>query len=200
MILKIAQTGDAILRKKAKKLTLTQVKTPATQQLVDLMIATLRDRPGVGLAAPQVGESLRIIIIEDKKKYHEKVSKELLVAQIRNPVSLKVIINPVLSVEEEGEGELFFEGCLSVDGYVAIVPRARRVSVSGMDRDGKPLSFTAEGWLARILQHEVNHLNGALYVDKMLPRTFITDKHYSQKWAKAHPTKLTKFIAEAQKF
>jgi len=199
MILKIIQTGDKVLRKKAKKLSLSQLNSSETQQLIDLMIATLRDRPGVGLAAPQVGESLQIIIIEDKKEYQEKVSKELLEAQIRIPVSLKIIINPVLHIIDEGDDNLFFEGCLSIDGYAAIVSRANKVKVSGLNREGEKISFVAEGWLARILQHEVNHLNGSLYVDKMLPQTFITDKHYADTWMKAHPIKLTEFIIESQK-
>jgi len=200
MILKIIQTGDPVLRKKASELNLEQLKSPATQQLIDLMIATLRDRPGVGLAAPQVGESLQIIVVEDKKKYHEKVSEELLDAQSRKPVSLKVIINPILQIENDTDSELFFEGCLSVDGYAAIVPRAKKVSISGVDRQGKKISFTAEGWFARILQHEVDHLNGSLYIDKMLPRTFITDKHYADKWLKSDPLELKKYINESQKF
>ncbi len=194
MILKIIQTGDSLLREKAKKLTAQQLAKPATQQIIDLMIATLRDRPGVGLAAPQIGESLQIIIIEDKKKYQEKVSDELLATQGRKPVSLKVIVNPILKIEKSVNDNLFFEGCLSVDGYAAIVPRAHKVTVSGLDRDGKEISFSAEGWLARILQHEVDHLNGSLYVDRMLPRSFITDKHYADKWAKADPKELAAFI------
>lgn len=198
MLLKILQTGDPILRQKAKKLSLTQLKSPATQQLIDLMIATLPDRPGVGLAAPQVGESLQIIIIEDKAKYQEKVLGDLLVAQDRKPVALKVIVNPILTIEEQRDDALFFEGCLSVDGYAAVVPRANKVSISGLDRDGKEISLTATGWFARILQHEVGHLNGELYVDRMLPTTFITDRHYVDKCLKADLRKLAAFIKRAQ--
>jgi len=199
MILKIVQTGEPILRKKAKKLTRAQLKSSGTQLLIDLMIATLRDQPGVGLAAPQVGESLQIIVIEDKKEYHEKVSKDLLDAQTRKPVSLKVIINPILQIEDDKNDELFFEGCLSVDGYSAVVPRARRVTVSGIDREGKKVTVKAEGWLARIIQHEVDHLNGSLYTDKMLSRTFITSKYYADKWMKSHPSELKEYIVESQK-
>ncbi|OGL21875.1 peptide deformylase [Candidatus Saccharibacteria bacterium RIFCSPHIGHO2_01_FULL_45_15] len=197
MILKIVQAGDTTLRKKAKQLTRAQLAKPETQQLIDLMIATLRDRPGVGLAAPQVGESLRIIIIEDKTEYHEKVSDEMLIAQSRKPVPLKVIVNPVLTIISPADkSELYFEGCLSVDGYAAVVPRARAVKVTGWDRHGKPLTVTADGWFARILQHEVDHLNGDLYIDTMISRTFMTDKQYSKDWAKASPDKLVKFIAK----
>ncbi|RYX78951.1 peptide deformylase [bacterium] len=198
MILKIVQAGDAILRKKAKQLTRTQLAKSETQQLIDLMIATLRDRPGVGLAAPQVGESFQIIIIEDKADYHEKVSEEMLAAQSRKPVALKVIVNPVLTIVSPADkSELYFEGCLSVDGYAAVVPRARAVKVTGWDRHGKPLTVTADGWFARILQHEVNHLNGDLYIDTMISRTFMTEKQYSKEWAKTSPDKLVEFITKA---
>jgi len=193
MILKVLQTGEDILRRKAKKLTVSQIKSEETQRLIDLMIATLRDKPGVGLAAPQVGESVQIVIIEDKKKYLESISNDLLKAQHRIPVPLTVIINPVLTVESEKD-ELFFEGCLSVEGYMAITPRARNVRVTGLDREGKPMTLKAEGWLARILQHEIDHLNGSLYVDTMMPRTMINDKYYAAKWKQAHPKELNDFI------
>ena len=198
MILKIVQAGDAILRKKAKQLTHAQLAKPETQQLIDLMIATLRDRPGVGLAAPQVGESLQIIIVEDKADYHEKVSDEMLAAQSRKPGALKVIVNPVLTIiSPTDKSELYFEGCLSVDGYAAVVPRSRAVKVTGWDRHGKPLMVTADGSFARILQHEVDHLSGTLCIDTMISRTFMTDKQCSKDWAKGTPNKLVEFIAKA---
>ncbi len=95
MLLKIVQVGEPVLRQKAEKLSFKQLKSTDTQHLIDLMIATLRDRPGVGLAAPQVGESLQVIVVEELKEYHGKVSKELLDAQGRKPISLTVIINPI---------------------------------------------------------------------------------------------------------
>lgn len=89
MLLKIVESGDVCLSATSKPVTLSRLKQSRTQQLIDLMVATLRDKPGVGLAAPQIGELLRIIIIEDKKTYLEKVPKELLAAQGRKPVPLK---------------------------------------------------------------------------------------------------------------
>lgn len=188
------QIGETLLRTKAQRISIETLKQPKTQQLIDLMIATLRDRTGVGLAAPQVGEPLQIIIIEDKKIYHEKLSDELLQAQARKPVGLKILVNPVLTIEDDGHTNEFFEGCLSVDGYLAVTPRANKVKVSGLDRYGKEITFTAEGWYARILQHEVDHLHGILYVDRMVSRTFLTERHYVTKWAKTSLKKLTTFI------
>lgn len=106
---------------------------------------------------------------------------------------LKVIINPEIKLIDKTES-FFFEGCLSVRGYRAIVPRATKVAVSGLDRNGKKISFTADGWLARILQHEVDHLNGNLYIEKMNPKSFITEHHFSKEWANATPEKIHQFV------
>jgi peptide deformylase len=92
----------------------------------------------------------------------------------------------------------FFEGCLSVGGYRAIVPRATKVVVSGLDRNGEKISITADGWLARILQHEVGHLNGNLYIEKMYPRSFLTEQHFSKNWAEATPQKIDQFVKRIQ--
>lgn len=93
--------------------------------------------------------------------------------QDRRPFDLLVIINPILKKKGK-KSALFFEGCLSVDGFRAVVERSLEVEVSGLDGTGKPVKVNASGWQARILQHECDHLNGTLYVDKMVPRTFRT--------------------------
>lgn len=94
MLLKIYQSGQPILRQKAKLVSKATLANKRTQELIDFMVETLRDSPGVGLAAPQVGEPLRIFIVEDKAEYHEQVPKGLLNAQDRKPVALKVFVNP----------------------------------------------------------------------------------------------------------
>lgn len=193
MLLKVIQVGDDALRMPAKKVTPEQLKAGTTQQLIDLMIATLRDKPGIGLAAPQVGESLRIIVIEDKKQYHTKLNPELLKIQNRKPVALKVIVNPVIQVIDETINT-FFEGCLSVDGYRALVPRANKLQVTGLDRTGDSISFAAEGWSARIIQHEVDHLDGIVYVDKMHSKSFMTEGNYSKNWSEAPPASINELI------
>ena len=193
MILKIEQVGHATLRKPAKPLTAQQLASPNIQQLIDLMIATLRDKPGVGLAAPQVGEPLQIIIIEDKKKYLQKVPEPVLAAQRRKPVSLHVIVNPTVTVLDTATDN-FFEGCLSVDGFRAVVPRARRVRVSGLDRHGKRITVDADGWLARIVQHEVDHLGGTVYIDRMYSRTYMTEKAFAADWLSALPAEIDTLI------
>ena len=186
MLLKIEQAGHVVLRKPARKVSTAQLQSAAFQQLIDLMVATLRDKPGVGLAAPQVGESVQMVIIEDKRSYQQKLSPEVLAAQKRRPVPLKVLINPRYEVID-GEQAYFFEGCLSVEGYRAVVPRAAKVKVSALDRIGKAVTFTADGWLARIVQHEIDHLHGSLYIDSMYPKSLVTERCFQSEWADALP-------------
>lgn len=148
------------------------------------MLETLRLAPGVGLAAPQIGLGLQLAIIEDREEYQTSWSAEQLRARGRAPVPFHVLINPKLETEDGGRIE-FFEGCLSVAGYVAEVPRHSRVRVSYLDERGESQIIKAEGWYARILQHEIDHLKGSLYIDHMKPRTFMSVKNYLDRWRNA---------------
>ncbi|MDB5175438.1 MAG: peptide deformylase [Candidatus Saccharibacteria bacterium] len=189
MLLKLYQAGQPILRQSAKSVTKQQLASKHVQDVIDFMIATLRDAPGVGLAAPQVGEALRIVIIEDKVKYHDQVHPPLFKEQGRKAVALKVLVNPEIEIIDQ-EKLYYFEGCLSVDGYTAVVPRSRQVRVTALDRTGKPISFVAHDWLARIVQHEVDHLDGQLYIDRMISTSFMTLKNYTLLWRKALTAKI----------
>jgi peptide deformylase len=184
MLLKLYQAGQPILRETAKRVTKEQLQSKHVQDVIDFMINTLRDAPGVGLAAPQVGEPLQIIIIEDKAAYHETVPAELLQEQGRKPIALKILVNPTLEVIEPATA-LYFEGCLSIEGYAAAVPRAKKVRLTAWNRQGETVSYTASGWHARILQHEINHLQGKLYTDIMLPESLATMKNFSVLWRKS---------------
>jgi peptide deformylase len=191
MLLKLYQTGQPILRKRAKKVSSKQLASKPVQELIDFMVATLRDAPGVGLAAPQVGKALQIIILDDKSKYHEQVPSNVLKAQGRKPVPLKVLVNPKLKVIDP-VSQLWFEGCLSVDGYLAAVPRAKSVQVEALDRRGKSVSYKARGWQARILQHELDHLNGVLFIDCMQRKSFMSLKNFNNLWRKALQAEIRK--------
>jgi peptide deformylase len=191
MLLKLYQAGQPVLRKTAKHVTKKQLELQHTQDVIDFMIATLRDAPGVGLAAPQVGEPMQIIIIDDKAAYQEPLPPAVLKEQGRKPIALKVLVNPVLEIVDP-ETALFFEGCLSVDGYGAAVERAKAVRVTALDRKGNEVSYVAHGWHARILQHEADHLQGTLYIDKMKPKSFMTTKILSLKWRKALQADISK--------
>lgn len=180
--LKIEQAGAQVLHRRARAITREELESADVQRLIDLMFATLAG-VGVGLAAPQVGAELRLVVIEDPAEFHRLVAPELLAAQERVPIAPHVLVNPVLVVDDLSPVE-FFEGCLSIDGYRAIVLRARSLHVRAMDRFGEPFERTARGWYARILQHEVDHLDGRLYVERMLPRTFVSATSAAERWTK----------------
>jgi peptide deformylase len=182
--LEIVQAGDPVLRQLARPLGADEIDTPQLHQTIAEMLATLRLAPGVGLAAPQVGLNLQLAIIEDREQYHTTWTGPQLRARERVTVPFHVLINPQL--ESDGDATVeFYEGCLSVPGYAASVPRHRHVRVRYLDQHGEPQHVTAQGWYARILQHEIDHLHGALYIDRMKPRTFMTLENYTGRWRNA---------------
>jgi peptide deformylase len=181
MKLKIYQAGEPVLRQVARRITPEEIKSPATRQLIELMRETMRDAPGVGLAAPQVGESVQIAVIEDRAEYQTMLPAELLAERERSPVPFHVIINPTIQVDES-DAAVFFEGCLSVNGYAALVSRARSVKVECVNEHGANQVIEAQGWYARILQHEIDHLHGTLYVDRMNSRSFVNKDLYAKEW------------------
>ncbi|MDY7231819.1 peptide deformylase [Hyalangium rubrum] len=182
MVLKIVQTGEPVLRQRARELTPEEIASPHVQGLIALMRDTMRDAPGVGLAAPQVGVGIRLVVVEDRAEYQAGFPPEELARRGRKPVDFHVLINPELVIEDPTLVE-FHEGCLSVNGFAALVPRARGVRVEALDENGAPVSISAQGWYARILQHEVDHLDGALYLDRMETRSFTTSENHRRHWA-----------------
>jgi peptide deformylase len=140
-----------ILRHKAHKVTQFG---PEFQALVDDMVETLHEAPGVGLAAPQVGESLRLIVVEFGDEEDEEA-----------PSKLYTMANPEITRTSSGT-LIGSEGCLSIPGIQGEVERAAAVTVKGLNRRGKPMTVKAKGWLARIFQHEIDHLDGVLFVDR----------------------------------
>jgi len=141
---KVITTENPILRQKAKKV---HHFDPSISKLINDMFETMHEAHGVGLAAPQIALSLRIFVAEYEER---KVS----------------LVNPVI-IKAEGE-ELGTEGCLSIPGYVGDnIRRATKVVVKGQNAHGKTIKVTAEGWFARILQHEIDHLDGLLFLDRL---------------------------------
>ncbi|KAM2654386.1 hypothetical protein EV2_025896 [Malus domestica] len=169
----IVKAGDPVLHEPARDVEPGDIGSERIQKIIEDMVRVMRKAPGVGLAAPQIGIPLRIIVLEDTKEYISYAPKEATAAQDRRPFDLLVILNPKLK-KKSNKTAVFFEGCLSVDGFRAVVERNLDVEVSGFDRNGQPIKVNASGWQARILQHECDHLEGTLYVDKMVPRTFRT--------------------------
>lgn len=181
MALKIVQSGEKVLRQRAAPLTVDQIRSKETQQLIEAMRQTMYEAPGVGLAAPQIGLSLQLAVIEDKAEYQKEAPADFIKERERKPVDFHVIVNPVITLVP-GDDVRFFEGCLSVAGATAVVSRARRVQVECLDHKGRPKTIQASGWYARILQHEIDHLYGTLYVDRMLTRTFMTVDNFTRHW------------------
>jgi peptide deformylase len=154
-ILKIIQPDNPVLRKKARKV---QDFNGKLQALIDDMVETMIEAPGVGLAAPQVAVSQRLIVVrlpddeESEKEFGKEAGKVYVVA---NPEIIK-------ASKEMVEGT---EACLSIPGFYGLVDRHEKVTIKGQDRYGKPLRIKAEGWQARVFQHEIDHLDGRLYID-----------------------------------
>ncbi len=148
-VLEIKKYPDKILRKKA--LPVKSAQDENMQRLIDNMIETMYDAPGMGLAAPQVGVSLRLCVIDTTAGEQQE--------------SLHVLINP--EVVNKSEAETAEEGCLSIPGYHYEVKRAAHVVVRYTDRDGKKAQLEADGILSRALQHEIDHLNGMLLIDRI---------------------------------
>jgi peptide deformylase len=151
-ICKIATLPNPVLRRKARPVNRFD---DSLQKLVEDMIETMRAAPGVGLAAPQVGFPERVIVVE----YPEDNEKE------DSPKKLYVVVNPELKTVSE-EKELGIEGCLSIPGLQGEVERALAVTVKGLNRRGQPMRIKAKGWLARIFQHEIDHLDGIVYTNR----------------------------------
>ena len=179
--LEIKSAGEPVLRQIARQLTREEILSPTIQQLIENMRETMYKAPGVGLAAPQIGMGLQLAVIEDKAEYMKDIRPEVLAERERRPVPFQVIINPMLTLEAPPNAD-FFEGCLSVPGLTALVLRASRVRVECLDYKGRPRTTHSSGWHARILQHEIDHLNGTLYTDRMEPRSLCTMDNYSKHW------------------
>ena len=142
---------------------------------------TLREAPGVGLAAPQVGVPVQLAIIEDLPEYGRDIPERELAVRERRPIPFHAIVNPRLTPLADQQVE-FFEGCLSLAGFTALVGRSRKVTVECLNERGEPRTIEASGWYARILQHEIDHLDGALYIDRMNSRSFMSLDNYKLHW------------------
>jgi peptide deformylase len=182
--LKIIQVGDEVLRQKARLLSREEILSDDMKRLIGDMRDTMRDAPGVGLAAPQVGLPLQLAVIEDREEYQQDVAAEQLLERGRGPVEFHVLFNPQIVSSEEARLE-FVEGCLSFAGFSAVVPRARSVKVEYLDENAASKQVDASGWYARILQHEIDHLQGTLYVDHMHTRTLMTVENFRRYWKDA---------------
>jgi peptide deformylase len=155
-VLPIVRMGDPVLRSPAAALDRARIADPESQRFIDDMVETMRDADGVGLAAPQVGEPAQLFVYEAAGSAEDG----------SDAIPLRVVVNPMVEPEA---GELIYdwEGCLSIPDLRGLVPRHPAVRVRGLDRFGAPLDYVARGFEARIVQHEFDHLNGVLFLDRM---------------------------------
>lgn len=179
--LEIVQVGTPVLRQQARPLTREELASPQIQELIVAMRDTMRAAPGVGLAAPQIGAQLQLVVIEDPPAFQAKMSAEELAERERSAVPFHVLVNPTLRFVGTEMVDAF-EGCLSFAGFNMVVSRARRVHVDALDEHGAPVSIDATGWYARILQHECDHLRGIVCCDRMESRTLTTAANFSKYW------------------
>jgi len=175
-ILKVARLGNPVLRRAAEDIPLEQISSTELQKFIDDMIETMKEYDGVGLAAVQVHESKQVAVLEvaDNPRYPQKPR-----------VPLCVLINPKITPLSQ-EMEEDWEGCLSITELRGKVPRYRSIRVQARDRNGDELDFVASGFHARVIQHEWDHLNGKVFLDRMRDLSTLT---YLQEFARYWPEK-----------
>jgi len=162
-ILKIARMGHPVLRAKARPLHPSEIRTPKVQQLIDDMFETMKEYQGVGLAAPQVHEGLRVFVAGFPPRKDAADDDE---REEGDDVPLMALINPEIEMSSRDVVE-DWEGCLSIPDIRGRVPRARHIVVRAFDRTGKKIEMPASGFSARVIQHETDHLDGILFFDRM---------------------------------
>ena len=172
----IVQLGHPVLRQSAAPYT-GQLRDDELPALIELMRRVMHHAPGVGLAAPQIGIPLSIAVLEDAYAPDPETAE----VRERTPLEFFTIINPRYEALD-GQTAAFYEGCLSFEGYQGVVERHRSVRLDYDDESGTPRQRTFTGWPARIVQHETDHLNGIVYVDKVLTRSLSSNAEYPR-WA-----------------
>ncbi|GAB7106207.1 peptide deformylase [Streptomyces phaeofaciens JCM 4814] len=186
--LPVVAAGDPVLRAGTERYD-GQLDPALLARFVEALRITMHAAPGVGLAAPQVGVELRIAVIEDPAP----VPEEVRLVRGRVPQPFRVLVNP--SYEGVGPARAaFFEGCLSVPGYQAVVARHAEVRLTGQDEHGRALDEVFAGWPARIVQHETDHLDGTLYLDRAELRSLSANQAVLERWAQPAPAEAAKAL------
>jgi peptide deformylase len=176
-ILKVARMGHPALRTKARPLEAAEIRSPGVQQLIDDMLETMVEYQGVGLAAPQVHEGVRIFVAGLPEDVDADASEEREIRQL-------AFINPEVTAVGRDVSE-DWEGCLSIPEIRGLVPRARQIAVRGYDRHGKRIDMKVSGFIARVIQHETDHLDGVLFLDRMKSFQSLTFlEEFSRYWSR----------------
>jgi peptide deformylase len=175
-ILKVARIGHPVVRSAARPVSPEELAGHGVQRLIDDMVETMHEYDGVGLAAPQVHVSLRLAVIEVPADDERS----------REAIPLMVLVNPQTVVLEGGDAD-GWEGCLSIPDLRGVVPRARRLRLSALDRHGRPYALEAADFFARVIQHECDHLDGRVYLDRMASLRSLSFLHEFERYAAARP-------------
>jgi peptide deformylase len=178
-IRRIAQMGEPVLRRVARELSPEELRSPAVRSLIQDMIETLRDADGAGLAAPQVYESVQLVVIEVRDNPRYPGVEPIPLTVLANPKLTPEVSSPLDALRDEDAISLY-EGCLSVSGVRGRVRRPRRVRVEALDGHGAPVAFVWEGFRAAVVQHETDHVFGRLFVDRADPRTLTFLREYDR--------------------
>jgi peptide deformylase len=186
-VLPIVECGDPVLRHPAEPVGPAELGSSELQLLVARMRATMEAAPGVGLAAPQVGVSIQLAVLQDGPERWGQLTEDERMARERNGLDFTVLVNPTLRLVDNRDQVSFYEGCLSVPGLTGVVARHRAVRVEALDEHGQPVDRVFSGWAARIVQHEVDHLRGRLYLDRVETRSLSTAGNYARLWAGQPP-------------
>ena len=180
----VCQIGHPVLRRIAKPVSRDKIPTPEFQKLLDHMIRIMRENKAVGLAAPQVGVGLQVFCMELSDLHHKLIGAERFVKLQMSILPLTILINPHLTVTNDTP-VTHEEGCVSMGGYVGRVARATGVQIDGLNRHGDEEQHNLTDWTARIAQHEYDHLQGVIYIDKMEGgslRSMLCTEHKGVDW------------------
>ncbi len=174
-LLSIARLGHPILRQKAKPVSREELLSAEFQNFISDLVETMREYDGVGLAATQVHVPKQVFVfeVEDNPRYPGRAA-----------IPLTVVVNPLLKKLSE-QIEEDFEGCLSIPGLVAKVPRHASLTLKGLTLDGKPLEMELSGFAARVVQHENDHLNGIVYLDRVIDKHSVAFEREHRKFAES---------------
>jgi peptide deformylase len=178
-IRKIAQLGEPILRQRARTLEPDELNGSYVERLLSDMVDTMRDADGAGLAAPQVYESLQLVVIEVRQNPRYPGAETIPLQVLANPRVTPLTDQPLDALCEDQVIQVY-EGCLSVAGVRGRVRRPRKVRVEALDERGRPVDWVWEGFRAAVVQHETDHLNGVLFVDRADPRTLTFLREYER--------------------
>ncbi|MET0965685.1 MAG: peptide deformylase [Nakamurella sp.] len=176
--LPLVLAGDPVLRSSASPYDFS-LPADVQSELISAMRETMHAAPGVGLAAPQIGLGITLAVLEDPAT----VSADIAAERQRYPLPPRVLVNPKYEPADDGLAAEFYEGCLSIPGYQAVVPRASAVRLRCHTEDGHVIDELVSGWAARIVAHETDHLNGILYLDRALTRSLASTASLADRWS-----------------